>query len=79
MISGAVKHARNYTDNVEFSCEDATRTDIDYLCTAVDVAVRSGATTINIPRHGRVHDSRGVRLHNPYARKKRPEPRRRDP
>ncbi|MXW22998.1 MAG: 2-isopropylmalate synthase [Candidatus Dadabacteria bacterium] len=49
MISGAVKHARNYTDNVEFSCEDATRTDIDYLCTAVDVAVRSGATTINIP------------------------------
>ena len=37
MISGAVKHARNYTDNVEFSCEDATRTDIDYLCTAVDV------------------------------------------
>ena len=49
MISGAVKHARNYTDNVEFSCEDATRTDIDYLCAAVDTAVRSGATTINIP------------------------------
>lgn len=49
MISAAVKHARNYTDNVEFSCEDATRTDIDYLCRAVDVAVRSGATTINIP------------------------------
>ncbi len=49
MISGAVKHAKNYTDNVEFSCEDATRTDIDYLCKTVDVAVRSGATTINIP------------------------------
>ena len=49
MISGAVKHARSYTDNVEFSCEDATRTDIDYLCAAVDTAVRSGATTINIP------------------------------
>ena len=49
MISGAVKHARNYTENVEFSCEDATRTDIDYLCAAVDTAVRSGATTINIP------------------------------
>lgn len=49
MISGAVKHAKNYTDNVEFSCEDATRTDIDYLCKAVDIAVKSGATTINIP------------------------------
>ncbi|MGI9553378.1 MAG: 2-isopropylmalate synthase [Thermodesulfobacteriota bacterium] len=49
MISGAVKHARNYTDNVEFSCEDATRTDIDYLCKAVDIAVKSGASTINIP------------------------------
>ncbi len=49
MISAAVKHAKNYTDNVEFSCEDATRTDIDYLCKAVDIAVKSGATTINIP------------------------------
>lgn len=49
MISIAVKHARNYTENVEFSCEDATRTDIDFLCKAVDVAVRAGASTINIP------------------------------
>lgn len=49
MISGAVKHAKNYTDNVEFSCEDATRTDLDYLCKAVDIAVKAGATTINIP------------------------------
>ena len=49
MISGAVKHARNYTENVEFSCEDATRTDIEYLCKAVDIAVKAGASTINIP------------------------------
>ena len=49
MISAAVKHAKNYTDNVEFSCEDATRTDIDYLCRAVSIAVQAGATTINIP------------------------------
>jgi 2-isopropylmalate synthase len=49
IISTAVKHARHYTENVEFSCEDATRTDIDYLCRAVDVAVRSGAKIINIP------------------------------
>ncbi|MGQ0792613.1 MAG: 2-isopropylmalate synthase [Deltaproteobacteria bacterium] len=49
IISAAVKHARQYTENVEFSCEDATRTELDYLCRAVDVAVRAGATTINIP------------------------------
>jgi len=49
IISGAVKHAKRYTDNVEFSTEDATRTDLDYLCRSVDVAIRAGATTINIP------------------------------
>jgi 2-isopropylmalate synthase len=49
IISAAVKHAKRYTDNVEFSCEDATRTDLDYLCRAVDIAIGSGATTINIP------------------------------
>ncbi len=49
IISGAVKHAKRYTENVEFSCEDATRTDLDYLCKAVDIAIKAGATTINIP------------------------------
>jgi len=49
IIKMAVKHAKRYTDNVEFSCEDATRTDLDYLCKAVGTAVKSGATTINIP------------------------------
>jgi 2-isopropylmalate synthase len=49
IISTAVKHAKRYTDNVEFSCEDATRTGLDYLCRAVDIAIRAGATTINIP------------------------------
>jgi 2-isopropylmalate synthase len=49
IISTAVKHAKRYTDNVEFSCEDATRTELDYLCRAVDIAIRAGATTINIP------------------------------
>ena len=44
-----VKHAAAYTENVEFSCEDATRTDIDFLCRAVELAVKCGATTINIP------------------------------
>jgi len=49
IIEKAVKHAAKYTSNVEFSCEDATRTELDYLCKAVQLAVNCGATTINIP------------------------------
>ena len=45
----AIKHARNYTDDVEFSCEDAGRTPIDNLCRMVEAAIKAGATTINIP------------------------------
>ena len=45
----AIKHARNYTDDVEFSCEDAGRTPIDHLCRMVEEAIKAGATTINIP------------------------------
>ncbi|MCV2883336.1 2-isopropylmalate synthase [Aestuariibacter sp. AA17] len=49
MAVKAVKHARRYTDDVEFSCEDAGRTHIDYLCRMVEAAIRAGATTVNIP------------------------------
>ncbi|GIW47438.1 MAG: 2-isopropylmalate synthase [Deltaproteobacteria bacterium] len=49
IIDAAVRYAKRYTENVEFSCEDATRTDLDYLCQAVEVAIKAGATTINIP------------------------------
>lgn len=45
----AVKHARQYTDDVEFSCEDAGRTPIDNLCRMVEGAIKAGATTVNIP------------------------------
>jgi 2-isopropylmalate synthase len=45
----AVKRARNYTDNVEFSCEDAGRSDIDFLCRIIELAIEAGAGTINIP------------------------------
>jgi 2-isopropylmalate synthase len=45
----AVKLARSYTDDVEFSCEDAGRTPIDNLCRMVEAAITAGATTINIP------------------------------
>jgi len=45
----AVKRARNYTDDVEFSCEDAGRSEIDFLCRIIEAAITAGATTINIP------------------------------
>ncbi len=45
----AVKHAVNYTPNVEFSCEDAARTRPEFLATVVQAAIEAGATTINIP------------------------------
>jgi 2-isopropylmalate synthase len=48
-IHGSVTLARNFTDDVEWSAEDATRTDRDFLRRAVEVAIRAGATTINIP------------------------------
>ena len=44
-----VKRARNYTDDVEFSCEDAGRTPIADLARMVEAAIAAGATTINIP------------------------------
>jgi len=45
----AVKRARNLTDNVEFSPEDAGRSDFDFLCRVIEAAIDAGATTINIP------------------------------
>ena len=48
-VVDGVTQAKGYTDDVEFSAEDATRTDIDFLCTVVDAAIDAGATTINLP------------------------------
>ncbi len=48
-IAASVTRARRYTDNVEWSGMDATRSDWDFLCRAVETAIKSGATTINIP------------------------------
>jgi len=45
----AVTLARTLVDDVEFSAEDATRSDLDFLCAVIDAAVRAGATTINVP------------------------------
>jgi 2-isopropylmalate synthase len=48
-ISSAVAHAKAYCDDVEFSAEDATRSDLRFLCAAAEAAVEAGATTINLP------------------------------
>ncbi|WP_020185412.1 2-isopropylmalate synthase [Methylopila sp. 73B] len=49
IISGTVAQARNLVDDVEWSAMDATRTPIEYLCRAVEAAIKAGATTINLP------------------------------
>lgn len=49
VITDTVARARNYTDDVEWSAMDATRSDLDYLCKAVETAIHAGATTINLP------------------------------
>ncbi|WP_298068090.1 2-isopropylmalate synthase [uncultured Mailhella sp.] len=49
MAVAAVTRAASYTDNVEFSCEDASRSDWDYLVRVVTAAIDAGATTINLP------------------------------
>jgi 2-isopropylmalate synthase len=49
MVVASVTRARKYTDDVEWSCEDGTRTEHDFLCRCVEAAIRAGAATINIP------------------------------
>src|SRR2546421_9004311 len=46
----AVRHARGYCEDVEFSPEDASRTDFDYMCDVLSAVIDAGAPTINIPR-----------------------------
>ena len=48
-LIASVRQARRYTDDVEFSAEDATRTDMEFMCRVVETAIDNGATTINLP------------------------------
>ncbi|MGC8530553.1 MAG: 2-isopropylmalate synthase [Acidiphilium sp.] len=48
-VTRSVELARDYTDDVEWSAEDGSRTDPDFLARCVEAAIRAGATTINIP------------------------------
>lgn len=49
IIGKSVRHARQFTNDVEWSAEDGSRTDDDFLCRAVEIAIDAGASTINIP------------------------------
>src|SRR3954463_12588501 len=49
MVIAQVSRARKFTDDVEWSSEDGTRTERDFLCRCVEAAINAGATTINIP------------------------------
>ena len=49
LIKESVTYARKFTNDVEWSCEDGTRTDMDYMCKTVELAIKCGAKTINIP------------------------------
>ena len=49
LIASSVARARNHVEFVEWSAEDGTRTEHDFLCRAVETAINAGATTINIP------------------------------
>jgi len=62
MTRRAVRIARSYIDEVEFSAEDATRSDLNYLCEVLEVAVAEGATILNIP------DTVGYTLPTEFAR-----------
>ena len=48
-VIDSVTYARNLCDDIEWSCEDGTRTDRDFMCRTVEAAIKSGASTINIP------------------------------
>ena len=61
MTRNAIRLAKANADEVEFSAEDATRSDLDYLCEVLDIAVEEGATVLNIP------DTVGFCLPTEYA------------
>ncbi|WP_343182368.1 2-isopropylmalate synthase [Buchnera aphidicola] len=61
MAIRGIKRAKRYTDDVEFSCEDAGRTCLDNLCVIVEKAILAGAKTINIP------DTVGYTLPNQFS------------
>lgn len=57
----AIKYARNLVEDIEFSCEDAGRSELDFLCRIIEAAIDAGARTINIP------DTVGYAISQPFG------------
>src|SRR5207247_7498032 len=57
----AVAHARQYSDDVEFSPEDGSRSDVEFMAEVIQIAIDEGATTINVP------DTVGYTMPHEYA------------
>src|SRR5207244_4809826 len=57
----AVAHAREYTEDVEFSPEDGSRSDVEFMAEVIQIAIDEGATTINVP------DTVGYTMPHEYA------------
>lgn len=60
-IAHNVAYAKKYCSDIEFSAEDSTRSDLDFLCRAFEAAIKAGATTLNIP------DTVGYMIPEEYA------------
>jgi 2-isopropylmalate synthase len=60
-VIDSVSYAKNFTDDVEWSCEDGSRTEPDFMCRTIESAIDAGATTINIP------DTVGYAMPDEYA------------
>ncbi len=61
MAIKSVKYASSYTSNVEFSCEDASRSDKDFLCKVTEAVIKAGAKVVNLP------DTVGYAMPEEYA------------
>ncbi len=68
-----MKRAASYCDDIEFSPEDAARTEIDFLCQVVEAAIDAGATTVNIPGHGRLRHAGSYGKRHQVAHESRAE------
>jgi 2-isopropylmalate synthase len=60
-VIDSVSYARKFTDDVEWSCEDGSRSDHDFLCRCIEAAIDAGASTINVP------DTVGYAVPDEYA------------
>ncbi len=72
-VIDSVTRARRYCDDVEWSCEDGSRSEHDFLCRCIESAIAAGAEHGQHPGHGRLRLPRGVRRSHPDDQEPRAE------